>query len=109
MILVHLVSHPLLVLLLYQPPLSPVHLLMRPHLHLSLYFLPETEDIIEVIETLEMDTGSSETETASTEEDTTKPEITPLPDYKKLLSVVSELKYYYYENPFFVLILISNT
>lgn len=57
----------------------------------------ETEDIIEVIETLEMDTDSSETETASTEEETTEPEITPLPDYKKLLSVVSELKYYYYE------------
>ncbi|MEZ3515402.1 MAG: hypothetical protein K1W37_09040 [Lachnospiraceae bacterium] len=58
----------------------------------------ETEDIIEVIETLEMDTDSSETETASTEEETTEPEITPLPDYKKLLYVESELTYYYYEN-----------
>lgn len=56
----------------------------------------ETEEIVEEVETFEMDTDSSETETTSTEETTTVPEITPLPDYKKLLSVVSEPKYYYY-------------
>jgi len=56
----------------------------------------ETEEIVEAVETLEMDTDSTETETSSTE--TTVPEITPLPDYNKLLSVVSEDKYYFYNN-----------
>lgn len=60
--------------------------------------IEETEEIVEAIETLEMDTDSSETETTSTEEETTVPEVTPLPDYNKLLSVVSEDKYYFYDN-----------
>lgn len=58
----------------------------------------ETEETIEAIETLEMEVDSTETETTSTEEETTVPEVTPLPDYNKLLSVVSEDKYYFYDN-----------
>lgn len=59
--------------------------------------IEETEEIVEAIETLEMDTDSSETETTSTEEET-ESEIITLPDYNKLLSVVSEDKYYFYDN-----------
>lgn len=61
----------------------------------------ETEETVEATETLEMGTESLETETTEIEEVTTEQEITlfaeELPDYKKLLSVVSELKYYYYK------------
>ena len=59
--------------------------------------IEETEEIVEAIETLEMDTDSLETETTSTEEET-ESEIITLPDYNKLLSVVSEDKYYFYDN-----------
>jgi len=62
--------------------------------------IEETEEIVEAIETLEMDTDSSETETTSTEEEaTTVPEtIYEHPNYKKLLQVVTEKKYYFYEH-----------
>lgn len=62
--------------------------------------IEETEEIVEAIETLEMDTDSSETETTSTEEETTTvPEtIYEHPDYKRKLQVVTEKKYYFYKN-----------
>ncbi len=57
--------------------------------------MPDTE------ETVELETDMTETGTTDIEEETAEQAVTALadelPDYKKLLSVVSEKKYYYYE------------
>lgn len=58
----------------------------------------ETEETIEAIETLEMEADGTETETTSTEEETTAPgTIYEHPDYKSQLQVITEKKYYFYE------------